>query len=133
MQRHWFIVLAVCTALIASRVTHPAGPISAKKAPFTVDTLYTGLKNPWGMTWLPDGRALVTERSGEILVFRQDRFTGQKITGLPPVYQNGQGGLMDIILHPQYEKNGWIYISMAKPGPRGGGTAIIRAKLNGNR
>ena len=103
------------------------------KDAFTVDTLYTKLRNPWGMTWLPDGRALVTERSGEILVFKDDKFTGQKLEGLPPVYVKGQGGMMDIQLHPRYRENGWIYIAYAKPGTGGGSTTIIRAKLNGNK
>lgn len=133
MRNLLIALLSVCTAILtwSGRMPETADP--SKKDPFTVDTLYSRLRNPWGITWLPDGRALVTERSGEILIFRDDRYTGQKVAGLPPVYQNGQGGLMDIVLHPEYKKNGWIYISYAKPGPGGGGTAIIRARLNGNR
>lgn len=99
---------------------------------FTVDTLYTKLLNPWGMAWLPDGRMLVTERSGDILIFKNDKYTGQKVSGMPAVYQRGQGGLMDIQLHPAYKDNGWIYIAYAKPGNGGGSTAIMRAKLKGN-
>jgi aldose sugar dehydrogenase len=94
--------------------------------------LYTDLQNPWGMVWLPDGRLLVTERAGEILEFRNDKFTGQKLRGVPRVYRQGQGGLFDIQLHPRYKENGWIYIAYAKPGAGGGSTAIMRAKLNGN-
>jgi glucose/arabinose dehydrogenase len=59
-----------------------------------------GLKNPWGMTWLPDGRLLITERSGEILIFKDNKFTGEKLVGVPKVVAKGQGGLMDIQLHP---------------------------------
>ncbi|HEY1024228.1 MAG TPA: PQQ-dependent sugar dehydrogenase [Sphingobacteriaceae bacterium] len=99
---------------------------------FTVDTLYTRLNNPWGIAWLPDGRALVTERSGQILIFKNDKYTGQKVAGMPAVYQRGQGGLMDIQLHPNYKQNGWIYIAYSKPGSGGGSTTIMRAKLNGN-
>ncbi|HEY0770589.1 MAG TPA: PQQ-dependent sugar dehydrogenase [Sphingobacteriaceae bacterium] len=99
---------------------------------FTTDTLYKGFKNPWGMTWLPDGRMLVTERAGEILIFNKDKFTGQKLEGVPTVYKQGQGGLFDIQLHPKYKENGWIYIAYAKPGPEGGSTAIMRFKLKGN-
>ncbi len=65
--------------------------------------LYDGLKNPWGMVWLADGRLLVTERSGEILIFKDDKYTGQKLTGVPAVVAKGQGGLMDIKLHPDYK------------------------------
>src|SRR5258705_10371264 len=85
------------------------------KTVFTVQTVYDSLKNPWGMSWLPDGRMLVTDRSGEILVFKDDKFTGEKLSGVPEVFNQGQGGLMDIQLHPDYKNNHWIYISYAKP------------------
>lgn len=97
-----------------------------------VDTLHTSFQNPWGMTWLGDGRMLVTERKGEILIFKDDKFTGQKVQGLPAVYANGQAGLLDITVHPDHAQNGWIYISYAKPIPGGGATAVARFKLIGN-
>ncbi len=99
----------------------------------SVQTLYDGFKNPWGMVWLADGRMLVTERSGEILVFKDDKFTGEKLTGVPTVFAKGQGGLLDITLHPDYKNNQWIYISYAKPVDGGATTAISRFKLNGNQ
>lgn len=85
------------------------------------------------MAWLPDGRLLVTERAGEILVFKYDKFTGEKLTGVPAVFNQGQGGLLDITLHPDYKNNQWIYISYAKPVAGGATTAISRFKLNGNQ
>ncbi len=103
-----------------------------EKLVIKVDTLHTGLQNPWGMTWLPDGRMLVTERKGEILIFKDDKSIGEKVQGLPAVYANGQAGLLDISVHPDILKNGWIYISYAKPVPGGGATTIARFKLNGN-
>ena len=96
-----------------------------------VDTLYKGLQNPWGMTWISEGRMLVTERKGEILIFKNDTYSGQKVQGLPAVYANGQAGLLDIAVHPNYAQNGWIYLAYAKPIPGGGATAIARFKLNG--
>jgi glucose/arabinose dehydrogenase len=84
------------------------------------------------MTWLGNGKMLITERKGEILIFENDKFTGQKIQGLPAIYANGQAGLLDITVHPDYAQNGWIYISYAKPVPGGGATTIARFKLNGN-
>lgn len=99
---------------------------------FTVEKLYTELLNPWGMVWLPDGRMLVTERAGEILVFKNDKFTGEKLVGVPKVFNQGQGGLLDIKLHPDYNKTKWIYISYAKPVEGGATTAIMRFKLVGN-
>ena len=98
-----------------------------------VDTLHTGFENPWGMTWLPDGTLLVTERKGEILVFKDDKFTGEKIQGLPEVHAVNQAGLLDITTHPKYEENGWIYIAYAKNFPDStGATTIMRFKLEGN-
>lgn len=100
---------------------------------FKVDTLTRGLKNPWGIVFLKDGRALVTERAGEILIIEDGKLKDEKIEGVPAVYAQGQGGLMDIVRHPDYEANGWIYLSYAKPGTQGGGTTIARAKVDGNK
>jgi glucose/arabinose dehydrogenase len=85
------------------------------------------------MVWLPDGRMLVTERAGEILVFKDDKFTGQKLTGVPKVLNEGQGGLLDIALHPDYKTNNWIYIAYSKPVEGGATTAIMRFKIQGNQ
>jgi glucose/arabinose dehydrogenase len=105
-----------------------------EKAPTKIEaiTIADGLDNPWGMTWLPDGRMLVTEIKGEILIIENDQYSGKKVNGVPEVYANNQGGLLDIQLHPDYENNGWIYFSFSKPGDGGGSTAIMRAKLDGN-
>jgi len=100
---------------------------------FAVQKLYEGFSNPWGMAWLPDGRMLVTERAGAILVFKNDKYTGQKLVGVPKVFAQGQGGLLDIQLHPDYAKNKWIYISYSKPVEGGATTAIMRFKLVGNQ
>jgi glucose/arabinose dehydrogenase len=100
---------------------------------FTVQTLYESFKNPWGMAWLPDGRMLVTERAGDILVFKDDKYTGEKLTGMPAVYAQGQGGLMDIQIHPNYNTNKWIYIAFSKAVDGGATTAVARFKLNGNQ
>lgn len=97
-----------------------------------VQTLYDGLTNPWGITWLSDGRMLVTERAGEILVFKDDKFTGEKLTGVPEVFAEGQGGLLDITVHPDFANNPWIYIAYSKPVEGGATTAISRFKLDGN-
>jgi len=104
----------------------------AEASNFTVQKLYDGFNNPWGMVWLPDGRMLVTERAGEILVFKDDKYTGKKLVGVPKVFNEGQGGLLDIQLHPDYVKNKWIYIAYSKPVTGGATTAIMRFKLQGD-
>lgn len=105
--------------------------ISSEKLNYKVDTIATGLQNPWGLTFLPNDDLLVTERDGEIRIIRDNKLLDNKISGVPEVYAKGQGGLFEIILHPDYESNGWLYISYAAPGKGGGNTAIMRAKLGG--
>jgi len=99
---------------------------------FSATLVVDNLSIPWGMTWLPDGSMLITEKSGTLLKITDGERT--EIQNVPAVYVRGQGGLMDIELHPNYEENGWIYISYSSEdgdGP-GGNTKIIRAKLEGN-
>lgn len=102
-----------------------------EKMTFKVDTLYKGFQNPWGMTWIDAETMLVTEKKGELLIFKKDSYTGQKVTGLPAFYTTGQAGLLDIAAHPNYAQNGWIYIAYGKPVGDGGATAIGRFKLSG--
>jgi len=106
----------------------------SEKLDFYVDTLTSQLKNPWGMVFLPDGRMLITERGGEIRIMKDGKLLEEKIQGVPQVVARGQGGLLDIQLHPDYTNNGWIYLSYSKPveGDTTAGTAIARAKLEGN-
>jgi glucose/arabinose dehydrogenase len=106
--------------------------IESENQKFSIDTLTTALFNPWGLAFLPDGRILVTERKGEIRIIKDGELLEEKIANVPAVYAQGQGGLMDIQLHPDYASNGWIYLSYSKPGTGGGGTTIARAKLEGN-
>lgn len=107
--------------------------VQTEKLLINVDTLYSEFENPWGMTWLGDGRMLVTERKGEILIFKDDKFTGEKVQGLPAVHAVNQAGLLDIAVHPKYAENGWIYIAYAKNFPDStAATTIMRFKLEGN-
>ncbi|WP_244891109.1 PQQ-dependent sugar dehydrogenase [Cyclobacterium xiamenense] len=106
--------------------------VTTERLTIKVDTLYEGFEHPWGMTWLSDGRMLVTERKGEILIFKDDQYTGEKLAGVPAVHEVNQAGLLDIQTHPDHAANGWIYFSYAKPVDGGGATAIMRAKVEGN-
>ena len=107
--------------------------IESEKMKFSVDTLSDQLKNPWGIAFLPDGRILVTEREGRILIFKDGKLLPEEIENVPVVYAHGQGGLMDIQLHPDHKNNGWIYLTYAKPGTGGGGTTLARVRLQGNK
>lgn len=100
--------------------------------PFSAELLIDEMQIPWGMTFLPDGALLVTQKSGELYHFKDGKKT--PISNVPETYQRGQGGLLDIELHPDYSNNGWIYISYASSEgeEKGGHTALMRAKLEGN-
>jgi len=99
---------------------------------YTTEVVVSGLNTPWGMVFLPDGSMLITEKTGEF--YRVVNGEKTVIEGMPEIYVRGQGGLMDLELHPKYNENGWIYISFASPEGEGegGNTAIMRAKLEGN-
>jgi glucose/arabinose dehydrogenase len=105
--------------------------LSVNAKVFLTETVVTGIDVPWGMVQLPDQNFLVTDRAGTL--YYADLTKGNKtvIKGLPPISDRGQGGLMDIALHPDYQENGWIYLSYSSSDGKGRGdhTAIIRGKL----
>lgn len=100
---------------------------------YNIETVVTGIPVPWGMVWLPNGDMLITNRSGELYRFSNSSLS-EPIAGLPEINAFSQGGLMDLELHPDYEDNGWIYISYSSPegDGRGANTAIMRARIEGN-
>ncbi len=111
-------------------------PQVTSASPFKIETVVSGLEHPWGMAFLPDGRMLVTERPGRLRIVEQGKLLAEPVKGLPPIEAIGQGGLLDIVLHPDYQKNGWLYFTYSEP-EKGFllseyGTAVARAKLEGN-
>ena len=88
-----------------------------------------GLAHPWSLAFLPDGRMLVTEREGRLRSVRDGKLDPRPIAGLPPIAATGQGGLLDVVLHPRHADNGWIYISYAARDAEGVGTEVLRARL----
>ncbi|MCK9489507.1 MAG: PQQ-dependent sugar dehydrogenase [Xanthomonadales bacterium] len=98
--------------------------------PFFATTQVTAFDSPWAMTFLPDGRLLVTEMSGQLHLLDPDSGAQGSISGTPEVAHAGQGGLADIALHPGHADNGVIYLSFAEPGENGlAGGAVARARL----
>src|SRR5690606_10334308 len=81
---------------------------------FEVVTFVEGLRNPWSMAFLPNGDMLVTERGGQLRVVRDGQLLPDPVPGVPPVRAMGQGGLQDVVLHPDFESNRVIYLSYAK-------------------
>lgn len=106
--------------------------VNSEEQSFKVETVLSDLSTPWGIAFLPDGQVLITERSGDLRIVRDGKLSEEPINGVPEVLASGQGGLLDIMLHPEYEENGWIYITYSNPGDDGANTAIMRARLDGN-
>jgi glucose/arabinose dehydrogenase len=101
------------------------------EAPGQVTTVAEGLEHPWGLTFLPDERMLVTERPGRLRLVTKDGQVSPPLKGLPQVYAEGQGGLLDVTLDPNFASNRLVYISYAEPGEGGvAGTAVARGRLN---
>lgn len=117
-------------------IENPAKQKNLTVSDLKIETVVTGLDMPWATAFLPDGRLLVTERTGKLRIVKDGKIDPQEITGLPTLVYKGQGGLLEVALHPDYAKNGWIYISYSspkaanEPGDEGGSnTALMRAKL----
>lgn len=86
---------------------------------FRVETVTEGLEVPWGMEFLPDGALLVTERPGRLRIIRNGQLDPQPIAGVPAVDVRGEGGLMDLALHPQFAENQWLYLAYTIRGDAG--------------
>lgn len=102
--------------------------VESEEEAFRVVQLLDGLEHPWGMAWLPDGRMLITERPGRMHLVDGEATTS--LSGLPDIAARGQGGLLDVAVHPNYEENGWIYFAYSISGEDGMGTELSRARLD---
>lgn len=104
-------------------------PADSAETQYGYEVVVPDLQIAWGMDFLPDGSMLITEKSGELIHFKD----GQKnqVEGAPEVYNRGQGGFLDVAVHPDYESNGWIYFTYSSSDNEdaGGNTALMRAKL----
>jgi len=105
-----------------------------KERNYTIESYVSGINIPWGMTWLPDGSMLITEKSGDLIHFKNGNKTIINTT-FDDLYVRGQGGLLDIELHPNYSENGWIYLTYSSNEGQGdgGNTKFVRAKLEDTR
>ena len=99
------------------------------KVALDVQVVATGLDSPWGFELLPDGRYLVSERPGNLRIVGADGTVSAPVKGLPPVQFEGQGGLLDVALDPQYASNKTVYWSYSEPRDGGNGTALAKGTL----
>jgi len=145
MTRHALLALALSAAAgcTAETSADPAAPGSRPKAAaqefasrqgaYRVIEVANGLRTPWAVAFLPDGRFLVTERTGHLRIVTADGTVSAALSGVPAVFAEGQGGLLDVALSPDFANDQLVYLSYAEASPDGGapaGTAAARGRLH---
>jgi aldose sugar dehydrogenase len=139
-QPGWRLIMRVVTgfALVAALLAGPGpagaeitnAPAAKSKSAVKVETFASGLANPWGLAFLPDGRLLVTERPGRMRLIGKDGRLSPPLKGVPTVFTSRQGGLLDVALGHDFASSRLVYFSFAEPRAGGtNGTSVARAKL----
>src|SRR5262245_31125786 len=128
-----FVFLAVLAVGLPSsaRAQAPRSPTPASlNGVVGVQPITKGLEHPWSLAFLPDKRMLVTERPGRLRIVALDGRLSAPLAGVPQVFASGQGGLLDVVLSPTFDKDRLVYLSFAEPGDGGAGTAVARGQLS---
>ena len=112
--------------------------VESKLQKFRIKNVVEGLKTPWSIAFLPEGKMLVTELPGSLRIVEEGQALSAPVEGTPPVLARGQGGLMEVALHPGYKTNGWVYLTLSDPytdehGTSLGLTAVARGRIKENR
>jgi len=125
------ISLFCLTAILGCSQLAAATVMTTEKTKLSVNEVATGLRHPWAMAFLPDGRMLVTERVGKLRYITKEGVKSEPIQGVPQSKVFGQGGLLGVVLDPNFSKNNVIYLSFSEPGEQHHSrTAVARAVLN---
>jgi glucose/arabinose dehydrogenase len=126
------IIFAVLLLPLSSSVS--ATSIATQKHSIGYEIVAEGLTRPWSVAFLPDGGMLISERHGTLRhVNTQGELEAEPIVGLPTIKEHGQGGLLDVVLHPNFKDNHWVYFSYAEPDGGTYGTTVARGRLEGRR
>tara|TARA_Y100001970_G_scaffold30260_1_gene37545 strand:+ start:2344 stop:3507 length:1164 start_codon:yes stop_codon:yes gene_type:complete len=125
-----FLFFAIATTPLAIAAQDSEDFMRSAWHDYRIVTVVEGLVNPWAMAFLPSGDMLVTERPGRLRIVRDGKLVMSPVEGLPDIYVRGQGGLLDVVAHPDFESNRTLYISYSKPqGGNESTTSIIRARF----
>ncbi|WP_396135772.1 PQQ-dependent sugar dehydrogenase [Chamaesiphon sp. VAR_69_metabat_338] len=125
------IALAVISSLACSSNAQKSPVSQSAQANYRLVPVVSGLENPWSVAWLPDRTMLVTERPGRLRIVRNGVLDPTAIGGVPAVFASGQGGLMDVSLHPQFAKNRLVYLTYAHGNDTANRTRLARAVFDG--
>ena len=133
-MKNWIFTALLALALIA---VGPSGMMSGNKAAaqgfanYNLETIVDGLDSPWGLAILPDGDMLITELTGDLRHIRNGKLVAQAVAGVPQSLYGGQGGLMDIVIHPDYAVNRYVYLSLSVGTASANALRVIRARFTG--
>ena len=133
-----WVLLATLTLLFGTAgqlaAAERLGTYTTDKHRFHLVMLTDGLEHPWGLAFLPDGRMLVTERPGRLRIVNDGWLLPDPVAGVPELWEDGQGGLLDVALHPDFAENGLVYLSYSSPDDDDdAATAVARGRLVGDR
>ncbi|MBL70548.1 MAG: glucose dehydrogenase [Rhodobiaceae bacterium] len=134
-MKNWIFTALLALALIA---VGPSGIMSGNKAAaqgfanYNLETIVDGLDSPWGLAILPDGDMLITELTGDLRHIRNGKLVAQAVAGVPQSLYGGQGGLMDIVIHPNYAQNRYVYLSLSVGTASANALRVIRARFTGS-
>ena len=118
---------------VATMALGQAPVVRSAEHDFRVATVVDGLEVPWSMAFLPGGDMLVTERPGRLRIVRNGTLVAEPVAGVPEVFAQGQGGLLDVVPHPDFATNRLIYLSYSKPLAEGSTTAVVRGRFENDR
>ena len=125
---------ALCLAAFPLAAAERLGTVESARHTFHLVKVTGGLEHPWGLAFLPDGRMLVTERPGRLRIVADGVLDPEPVAGVPEVWADGQGGLLDVALHPGFAENALVYLSYASADDDGdAATAVARGRLVGTR
>jgi glucose/arabinose dehydrogenase len=129
------IVAVALSAGAAATACAQSGVHRSEHHAYRVVTVVEGLENPWSLAFLPDGDLLVTERPGRLRIVRNGRLDAKPIAGVPAVWARGQGGLLEVAVHPDFASNRLAYLTFSKPNADGSQatTAVVRGRLESDR
>ena len=136
MHRLLLACLALAAPLTTAAAAADAGPLAAaparevpEAAEVRAETVADGLRLPWGLAFLPEGDMLVTERPGALRRVSADGTVSEPLGGVPEVVFGGQGGLLDVVLHPDFSSNRLVYLSYSQGTLHDNATRVARARL----